>query len=168
MPFNMIIAVGLGRKNGKPRVVEGTDTFRPIRYEGVPHDRRGEVTYVKVVCTVRPKKADPNWTRITIGGDRMAYPGDVGTKTALLNLVKLLINGVLSQKAARFACFDISNFYLGIPLDRPEYTRVHPLDIQAEFYDEYSLHEYKHNSYVYFEITQGVYGLPQAGILANR
>ena len=159
---------GLGGKNGTPKIVDGTDTFRPIQYEDVPHHRRREVTYVKIVCTVKPDKADPNRTRITIGGDRIAYPGDVGTKTASLDLVKLVINSVLSRKDAKFVCFDISNFYLGTPLDRPEYARVNTRDIPVEFYDEYNLQHFEHDGWVYFEITKGVYGLPQAGILANR
>ena len=106
------------------------------------------MTHVKIVCTVRPEKSDPNQTRITIGGNRIAYPGDVGTKTASLDLVKLMINSVISRKNARFACFDISNFYLGTPLGRPEYARVHVSDIPREFYEEYDLHDYEYNNYI--------------------
>ena len=65
------------------------------------------------------------------------------------------------------ACFDISNFYLGTPLDRPEYVRIRMVDISQEFIDEYNLTEYEHDGCVYFEITKGVYGLKQAGKLAN-
>jgi hypothetical protein len=56
--------------------VEGTDTFRPIHYDDIPTDRRSDVTYTRVVCEVRPQKEDPNRTRITIGGNRICYPGD--------------------------------------------------------------------------------------------
>ena len=44
----------------------------------------------------RPQKEDPNQTQITIGGNRICYPGNMGTKTASLELVKLQINDVLS------------------------------------------------------------------------
>ena len=48
-----------------------------------------------VICEVRPEKDDPDRTHITIGGNRICYQGDVDTNTALLELVKLLINSVI-------------------------------------------------------------------------
>ena len=150
----------------KPRVA-GTDTFKPIAYDDIPHERRHEVTYTKVVCEVRPQKEDPNRTRITIGGNRIVYPGDCGTKTGSLELVKILINSVLSRPSAKFASFDLKNLYLGTPLDRPEYVRIKIEDIPSEFIIEYNLHDFTHNGWIYFEITKGVYGLKQSGKLAN-
>ena len=41
----------------------------------------------------------------------------MGTPMALLELVKLMLNSVISRRGAKFACFDASNFYLGTPLD---------------------------------------------------
>jgi hypothetical protein len=125
------------------------------------------VTYSRVVCEVRPQKADPNRTRITIGGNRICYPHDTGTKTGSLELVKLQLNNVLSTKDARFVCYDLENFYLGTPLDRPEFVRIKLADIPEEFILEYNLTAYVHNGWVYFEINKGVYGLKQAGKLAN-
>ena len=60
----------------------GTDTFFVIRFENIPADRRSEITYTKVVCKVRPEKSDPNRTHITVSGNRITFPGDVGTPTA--------------------------------------------------------------------------------------
>jgi hypothetical protein len=147
--------------------IDGTDTFKPIQYRDIPNQRKGDVTYTRVVCEIRPQKADPYRTRITLGGDRIRYPGDCGTKTGSLETVKLLLNSVLSTPTARFASFDISNFYLGTPLDRPEYARIKLSDIPDDFVQEYSLHDFAHNGYVYFEVSKGVYGLKQAGKLAN-
>ena len=65
------------------------------------------MTYTKVVCEVRPQKEYPNCTRITIGGNRIIYPGEVATPTASLELVKLVINSVLSRHGAKFVCFDV-------------------------------------------------------------
>ena len=160
---------GIGKSPTEPtkKRVEGTDTFRPIKHNDIPLDRRMDVTYTRVVCEVRPQKAEPNRTRITIGGNRIAYPGDTGTKTGSLESVKLILNDTLSTPNAKFACFDISNFYLGTPLDRPEYVRIKLSDIPQEFIDEYNLTEYEHNNWIYFEIHNGVYGLKQAGKLAN-
>jgi hypothetical protein len=33
---------------------------------------------------------------------------------------------------------------------------------------QYNLRDIAHNGYVYLEIRKGMYGLPQAGILANQ
>ena len=106
--------------------------------------------------------------RITIGGNRICYPGDVGTPTASLELFKILINSVLSRKGAHFVCFDIKNFYLGTPLDRPEYAHIHLKGIPEEFIAEYNLTAYARYGWVYFRICKSVYGLPQADKPANN
>ena len=65
-------------------------------------------------------------------------------------------------------CFDIKNFYLGTPLDRPEYSHIHLKDTPQEFIPEYNLTIYARDGWVYFSICKGVYGLPQAGELSNN
>ena len=147
--------------------IEGTNTFTPIRLADIPVDRRNDITYTRVVCDIRPQKADPFRTRITIGGNRIAYPGDTGTRTASLETVKLLINSTLSTPNAKFACFDIANFYLGTPLDRHEYVKIKLNVIPHEFIDEYNLTSFASDGWVHFQIQKGVYGLKQAGKLAN-
>ena len=95
-------------------------------------------------------------------------PGDVITKTASLDLFKLLINSVLSRKGAKVGMFDIKNFYLQTPLDLPEDVRIKLDNTPQDFIDEYSLHDYVYvNGWVYFEIHNVVYGLPQSGALTN-
>ncbi len=49
----------------------------------------------------------------------------------------------------------------------PEYVRIKILDIPVEFTEEYNLTGTDRDGWIYFEIRQGCYGLPQAGILAN-
>jgi len=58
---------------------KGTDTIVFIKYDNIPLDRRRHVTYGKMVCTYRPEKDDPNRARLTVGGNRIEYPGDVNT-----------------------------------------------------------------------------------------
>eukprot|EP00804_Cyclotella_cryptica_P018739 CCRYP_007223-RA/>CCRYP_007223-RA protein AED:0.40 eAED:0.40 QI:0/0/0/1/0/0/2/0/269 len=121
-----------------------------------------------MICELRPQKADPYCTQITLGGDRIRYPGDCGTKTGSLETIKLLLNSVLSTSTARFASFDISNFFLGSPLDRPEYARIKLTDIPGEgLIQEYGLQDFAYNGNIYFEVTKGLHGLKQAGKLAN-
>jgi len=163
--------VGRGEKGPKRQRVAGTDTFRVIRYEDIPRDRRKEISHVKVVCEVRPNKSDPNRTRITVAGSRICYPGDVGTPTASLELVKLMLNSVVSRPGAKFACFDAANFYLQTPeMERKEYVRIKFADIPADFREEYGITEETslvHRGWVYFAVVRGAYGLPQSGKLAN-
>ena len=158
--------IGSGATPTKQRVA-GTNTFFLIDYKDIPLHKRKEICHTMVVCEVRPEKDDPDRTRITIGGNRICYPGDVGTNTASLELVKLLLNSVLSRKGARFSTIDLKNFYLDTPMPDPEYVRIKLADIPDEFISEYNLSGQDRDGWIYFEIRQGCYGLPQAGILAN-
>jgi len=63
---------------------------------------------------------------------------------------------------------DVKNFYLNTPLDRPEYMRIPLTHIPDEIIKEYGLRELARDGYVYVEINKGMYGLPQAGRLANK
>ena len=115
-----------------------------------------------------PRKSDLNRTRITICGTNVQYPGDVGTTTASREILKLIINSVISRASAKFVAFDISNFYLDTPMKKAEYVKIHFSKIPQEFVDEYKLQEYAHNIWVYCGCLRGAYGLPQYGILANN
>eukprot|EP00804_Cyclotella_cryptica_P026100 CCRYP_013955-RI/>CCRYP_013955-RI protein AED:0.47 eAED:0.47 QI:0/-1/0/1/-1/1/1/0/200 len=149
--------------------VKGTNTIRFIFEHDVPKERRKDVTYGSFVCMIRPEKTDePNQTRFTVGGDRINYPGKVGTQTAEMPVAKLLFNSIISTPNAKFMTIDISNFYLMTPLMRPEYLRVKLTDIPAEIITEYKLrNKVNKNGFVFIEVTKGMYGLPQAGLLAN-
>ena len=99
---------GIGKvsKDPKNQRVEGTNTFCIIKFEDIPQDIRKEMFHSMVVWEVKPHKEDPNRTRITVAGSQNLYPGDVGTPTGSLDLVKLIINSVLSRHNALFVCFD--------------------------------------------------------------
>ena len=159
--------IGQGDKGPKRQRVTGTDTFRAIKYCNIPHDRRRNVAFVRVVCEVREQKADPNRTRITVAGGHIVVDYDIGTPSADLNLVKLLLNSVLSRPGAKFACFDAANFYLQTPMAKSEYVKIKYSDIPEEFREEYKLADFEHNGWAYFEVVRGAYGLPQSGKLAH-
>jgi hypothetical protein len=158
--------IGSGTTPTSKRVA-GTNTFFLIDYHDIPAHKRKEICHTMVVCEVRPEKDDPDRTRITIGGSRICFPGDVGTNTASLELFKVLLNSVLSRKGARFSTIDLKNFYLDTPMPDPEYVRIKITDIPAEFIEEYKLAGTDRDGWIYLEIRRGCYGLPQAGILAN-
>ena len=64
---------------------------------------------------------------------------------------------------------DIKKFYLNTPMLRYEYVLIRINDVPEEIIKQYNLHE-KINSegYVYIKVRKGMYGLPQAGILAQQ
>jgi hypothetical protein len=74
----------------------------------------------------------------------------------------------VSTMDARFCTMDITNFYLNTPLDRPEYLRIPCNLIPDEIMREYQLQKLAKNGNVIARIDKGMYGLPQAGILANK
>jgi hypothetical protein len=63
---------------------------------------------------------------------------------------------------------DIKNFYLNTPLTRFEYMVINLSSLPQEIIDEFGLLELAHDGRVNIEIQKGMYGLPQAGILANK
>jgi hypothetical protein len=94
------------------------------------------------------------------------YPDKVSTPTADLSTVKLLLNSVISTPGARFATFDLKDFYLGTLMARKEYMRIPLAYIPQSIIDQYALTDKAHKGLVLVEISKGMYGLPQAGILA--
>jgi hypothetical protein len=81
---------------------------------------------------------------------------------------KIMWNSVISTPGTKFGGADIKNMYLKTPLDQYKYMRM-PLKL---FPDDniahYSLRKKALNGYVWMEICRAMYGLPQAGILANK
>eukprot|EP00804_Cyclotella_cryptica_P031066 CCRYP_015981-RA/>CCRYP_015981-RA protein AED:0.30 eAED:0.30 QI:0/0/0/1/1/1/3/0/511 len=122
----------LGRlAQGIPGTVKGTNTIVFIAYNEIPPQRRKDVTYGRIVANYRPEKEDPYRIRLTVGGNRITYPGDCGTPTADMLTTKILLNSVISTKGARFMTIDIKDFYLNTPMVRPEYMRLKLSDIRT-------------------------------------
>jgi hypothetical protein len=154
---------------GLDGITEGTNTVFYLNHDeirNIPKDRT--VTYARIVVDYRPQKTDPNRVRITVGGNLINYPGEVTTRTADMVTSKILWNSVLSTPGAKYCCADVKNFYLETPMDRYEYMRIPARQIPEAFLDAYDLRSKILNGHLYMEIRRGMYGLPQAGILANK
>ena len=123
------------------RTKNQTNTIIFIDKKDVPNNWFKDYTYGKFVCVVCPQKSESNQTRLTVGDNRINYPGEVGTLTADMVLVKFLLNSVVSTKGAKFMRINISNFYLNTPLPRFDYLKLKLSDIQQEVIDEYKLNE---------------------------
>ena len=64
---------------------------------------------------------------------------------------------------------DIKDFYLNTPMERYEYMKLKLSDIPDEIKREYKTNELvSSDEYVYCEIRKGMYGFPQAGIIAQE
>ena len=80
----------------------------------------------------------------------------------------MLWKSVLSTPGAKYSTLDISKFYLGTPMDRPEYMRIPFKIIPQEIIDKYQLNDIEEKGWVYIKIVKGMYGLPQAGKTAHK
>ena len=82
-------------------------------------------------------------------------------------IVKLLLHSVVSEHK-KWMTIDIKDYYLGTPLLRPEYIRIPSRMIPTTTQTAHNLLPYVHNDYVLFQVNKGMYGLPQAGLLAQQ
>jgi hypothetical protein len=87
-----------------------------IPYLDIPHHKHKDIIYTKVVCEIQEGKDGKKCTRITVGGNLIVYPGNMGTNTVLLEHFKLMLNSVILCKGAQFLTININNFYLDTPM----------------------------------------------------
>jgi hypothetical protein len=117
---------------------------------------------------IKDHKEEKERARLTFGGDQIEHPGDKSTRAAGVTTAKILINSVISTLGARFLVIDINIFYLNTPLGRFEYMVIKLSSLPQETIEKYNLLELLQDRKVYVKIQKGMYGLPQAGILANE
>ncbi len=155
---------------GMPAQNTGTNTIVFIKKNQVPHNRTKDVTYGLITCLIRPENIEePNQTWFVAGGNRVHYLGNARTPTANLLKVKLLINSTISTPNAKYMTMDIKNFYLNTPMARYEYMRLRIADMPNGVIKHYNLTNLATtDGYVYCKIQKGIYGLPQAGIIAQK
>jgi hypothetical protein len=143
-----------------------TDTCFFIELTNIPKDR--QITYGKTVCDYKPHKKEKERVRLTVGGDRLDYSGDVATSTADITTFKIIINSTLSTADASMMMMDIKNYYLLTPLPRFECMKMLLSRFPEEIVDKYNLGALAVDGWVYIEIIKGMYVLKQAGLLANQ
>ncbi len=148
----------------------GANTIHFIPRDRVPREQSKDITYSLITCLICPEKNDePNWTRLVAGGDRVHYPRNAGNPTANLITVNLLINSIISTTGAKFMTIDIKDFYLNTPMARYEYMQLKLSDMPDDIIEHYNLRAITTaDGFVYCKIWKGMYGLPQAGIIAQQ
>jgi hypothetical protein len=134
--------------------------------KSIPKDRI--ITYGKLVCDFKPNKNEKHRLRLTVGGDILDYSGDTATSTADITTFKILINSTFSTQEAKIMMMAIKKYYLGTPLPTYEYMRLPISILPLGIIEKYNLTCLAVNGWVYMEIRKGMYGLKQAGLLANQ
>eukprot|EP00804_Cyclotella_cryptica_P025733 CCRYP_002928-RA/>CCRYP_002928-RA protein AED:0.21 eAED:0.24 QI:0/0/0/1/0/0/4/0/800 len=114
---------------GIPVTVKGTNTIVFIAPDQIPPNQRKDIIYGRICANYRPEKDDPYRIRLTVGSNRITYPGNLCTPTADMLTTKVLLNSVISTKGASFMTIDIKDFYLNTPMVRPEYMQLKLFDI---------------------------------------
>ena len=76
-----------------------TNTIKFINKKQTPREKK--VTYGNMVCDIRPQKDEKHQVRLTVGGDQIEYPGEVGTPTSDLTTVTCLVNSILFTPNAK-------------------------------------------------------------------
>jgi hypothetical protein len=118
---------------------------------------------------IRPNKTETHRVRLTVGGNLIQYSGDVSARSADITTLKCIwTNITISTEGAKYMCLDVKNFYFGTPMDPFEYMRIPIKLIPQEIILQYNLLPLVSDGHVYIEVQKGMYGLPQAGILANQ
>ena len=106
---------------------------------------------------------------LVLRGNLINYPDDCGTPTADLLTVKLMFNSIISSPNAKFMTIDIKDFYFMTPMDRYEYFRMKSELFPEDIIKEYGLRDkVDSDGNVFCEVRRGMYGLPQAGIIAQN
>jgi hypothetical protein len=81
--------------------IEATNPIYFIPYSKIPRD-----------WIHRMGKENPCRTKLTVRGDKINYPGELGTPKCKLLLAKIFFKSVISTPHVQFLTTDISNFYL--------------------------------------------------------
>jgi hypothetical protein len=151
------------------RLIETSKTMQAIKPADKPVGRIA--TYYNPQPEIKFRDGNKiHRIRGTIGGDRAEpYPYDKAAYVADMVDVKLLLNSVVSTPGSQFMTMDITDFYLGTPLIRKAYMKVHrsQMPVQSIEYFKYTDASWWYNDYIIFEISKGIYGLPEAGKLAQ-
>eukprot|EP01034_Spumella_vulgaris_P028684 gene28684-35585_t len=140
-------------------------TIRFIKMRDKPKDRKA--SYYNPQVKVKMKNGVEEFrVRGTYGGDRGDFAGDVTAWVADMTTLKLLLNATISE-GADFCCADIKDFYLGTPLERKEYMKIQLTQIPKDIQEKYDIAKLAVDGAVMVEVRKGIYGLKQAGKLAQ-
>ena len=86
-----------------------------------------------------------------------------------METTKIHLNSTISTLGARFGCANIGNFYTTSRLKESKYMKKQLKYIIQEIIDEHDVMQYvDENGFVYCDLVGAIYGLKQAGKIANE
>ena len=147
------------------RLIDTTKTMVWIDPNSKPADRIASYYHPQVKLKFKEDKFVYR-VRGVYGGNISDYVGMTSSTSSDMQTFKLLLNAVVSE-GAHFMTADISDFYLGSPLSRPEYMRLTRAQVPATTQALYGESITWVNDMTMVQINNGIYGLPQAGFLAK-
>ena len=101
-------------------------------------------------------------------GNFITNNGELSVRTADVNTAKLHWNSVVSTPNAKYMCLNIKKNYLTAALEYFEYMKM-PLSLFPKWIvKQCNLTTHAKDGWVHLEMRRTVWGLPQAGILANK
>ena len=136
------------------RMPTGTNTVLFIAKLAIPHGHK--VTYAQMVASIRPTKAEVNRVRVTVGRDRLNFPGATTTHCASLITIKCLLNSTISIPGACFMTLKTKDFYYGTAMARYDYMKLALACIPDRINDQYSLHTLSSDGWDYLDIRKGM------------
>jgi hypothetical protein len=130
-----------------------------------PSNRKASYYNPQVQCKVK-NGVIVRRIRGTYGGNISDFAGDCSSYTADLQTVKLHYNAIVSEDA-KMLTLDLTDFYLGSTLPHPEYMWITRDQLPTDIQERYKSIIKWHGDRTLVQIDKGIYGLPQAGKLAQ-
>ena len=118
---------------------------------------------------MKPEKEEKDRMKLTVGGNLLDFTVNLSSPTASVTTMKCVYNSLLSTTGARCLLADIKHFYLNNILPDPEFMRIPLKIIPQKIIDTYDLKALvDYQEWIYMRINKGMYGLKQAGRIANH
>ncbi len=149
---------------------KGTNAMFVMTHNKKAHACRKKIflTFANSVIAYPPQKGDPNCILMTAMGNLITYDRESSVRTTDINMAKLHWNSVVSTPNAKYMCLHIKNFYLTAALEYFKYIKM-PLNLfPVWIIGQYDLTKHAKDRWVHNEMRRLIWGLPQAGILANK
>lgn len=153
------------------RLLVTTDCIEPMALGERPREG-ATVSYIAWAASYKYDSAMNPLFRIrgAYGGNvlKNKYVGETAAATASLPAFKILLNAVLSTPGAKFMTIDLKDMYLQSILEQEEYVAVPVSEIPDASMTRHNLRDKIRNGRVYFRVNKAMYGLPQAGYIAQQ
>jgi hypothetical protein len=139
-----------------------TPTMRFIKWADKPTDRTASYYNPQVKVKTVNDKIDRR-VRGTYGGNVTDFTGNRTSNTADPQTVNLLLNAAVSEKA-HLVIMDIKDFFLGSPLEKPEFMILTKSQLPQEIIEEFKMQiDWNEDNNALVQIEYSLYGLPHAG-----